>query len=460
MSAALQNGMDKRLAEFWREAEERTGNGSLVMDPGEIRQLAESPNSDLIAVLQTQALYGRPKSLAYYLYYLELTEAGDDELAFWRGRAGTAQAKAAIVRLDYQKTDDPSQMSDIIDRFVALADSGSPEVGIDIGKVVQDHFSTDKARIALAEKYLAKAAQAGFGKALWMLADFRRADRAARAELNRKYAPIIEARGDSSALLFAARYASDPEIKSRTLQRAIGVMPCDFDNAMQVLDEYSSLGSSAHVDQWLDIVEQLATGNGWRMVAAADRRLELQGDPQLPHVIELYTASMALGEQSAPSRLLKLYANAKAPTYDPDKAVAMFTTLIGDADVEELGNLLQRVSKAAPVIRDPVLAKVSVPELYAGFAEQGSPLGMREFARLIRDGRTKNNPVEATAWFEKAAASGDAEAMVDLAKAYAFGVGVKPSIEEATSWLKLASTKGNPEARQLLGTMVQQGATQ
>ena len=50
--------------------------------------------------LQTQALYGRPKSVAYYLDYLQRNGAAADEIGFWKERAAeTPKTRAAVLRL-------------------------------------------------------------------------------------------------------------------------------------------------------------------------------------------------------------------------------------------------------------------------------------------------------------------------------------------------------------------------
>ncbi len=43
--------------------------------------------------------------------------------------------------------------------------------------------------------------------------------------------------------------------------------------------------------------------------------------------------------------------------------------------------------------------------------------------------------------------------MVELAKAYAMGIGIQPSIQEATVLLKDAAGRGNAEAQRLLASM-------
>ena len=446
-------GANLELARYWDAIETGAANSSLVMQPEDIEMLSAGADPLTIATLQTQALYGRQKSVAYYLAYLERTGASESEVAFWKVRARkNPTIQAAIARLDYETSPSPGEVERILQTFQDLADE-LPEVGIDIGQITMDRFPQDAERVQEAETYLRRAVQAGFGKALWMLADMG-VHGTSKAEIYSEFASVIEARGDAQALMFAAAAVTDPERKAALLDRAIGVTPCDFETSLQLAGAHADLGDSAQVANWLDVSEELAKDTAWRYVAVADGRLKLQGDTQTPRAAELYALALEMGEDSAVRRLLKIYSDAESPLYQPSKAAEMLKTLLHSAEAEDIEGLLKRVRRSPPEIRDLVLVNLSVIELYRKPAEAGNPVAMRELAELIRvEKSTQETAIEAATWFKKAADLGDAEAMVELAKAYALGLGVKPSLSSATSWLKLAAAGGNPEAKTLLATM-------
>ncbi|CAN5191074.1 hypothetical protein BH10PSE7_BH10PSE7_12770 [soil metagenome] len=448
------NGTDDRLAAFWHENDIGTGNKSLVMKPADIERLVQEPDPIMVATLQTQALYGRPKSVAYYLDYLQRQGAAPEEISFWKERATeTPKTRAAVLRLAYRAASGPAEKKRILDGLIELAEAKTANVGIDIGEIVLKDFPQDAKAAALAKKYLREAAQSGNGKALWMLTELDRGNAAAAAGLYGEFASVIDTRGDTPALLFAAKMNTDAKKRSDLLNRAVGAMVCDFDSVLSVASAYAGSGEVQQTEQWLHVGETLAAGNGWYHVALADARLKLQGNEKLARAVELYAIAMNMGEQSAPGRLLKLYGDRKSPVYSAPKAALMFKTLLARADVEQIADLLTRVGKAPPEIKNSVLADISVPELYRRPAEAGNTIAMREFGKLVRSGATEANPASATAWFMKAASQDDAESMVELAKAYAFGVDVEPSVSEAAAWLQKAAEKGNAEARQLLATM-------
>ena len=81
-------------------------------------------------------------------------------------------------------------------------------------------------------------------------------------------------------------------------------------------------------------------------------------------------------------------------------------------------------------------------------------VAMRELALYLRStGTSVAEARDASSWLKRAAEAGDAVAMVELAKAYAMGIGIEPSIQQATVLLKDAAGLGNPEAQQLLASM-------
>jgi TPR repeat protein len=79
---------------------------------------------------------------------------------------------------------------------------------------------------------------------------------------------------------------------------------------------------------------------------------------------------------------------------------------------------------------------------------------LRELGLYLRStGTTVAEAQDASSWLKRAAEGGDAIAMVELAKAYAMGIGIEPSIQQATVLLKDAAGLGNPEAQRLLASM-------
>lgn len=100
-------------------------------------------------------------------------------------------------------------------------------------------------------------------------------------------------------------------------------------------------------------------------------------------------------------------------------------------------------------LRERINGAQTVEELLAA-AQKGKPAAMRKLATYyLYQGDSDN----AIAWYEKAAASGDSEAMLELGNAYYTGAGVTESMENARQWWDLAVQAGNMEAKALLNVM-------
>ncbi len=70
-------------AEYWRGIEAATGTQTLSFKPEEMADLAEDTDELTFAILQTQALYGRPTALASFMELLERNGAEETQVAFW-----------------------------------------------------------------------------------------------------------------------------------------------------------------------------------------------------------------------------------------------------------------------------------------------------------------------------------------------------------------------------------------
>ena len=182
--------------------------------------------------------------------------------------------------------------------------------------------------------------------------------------------------------------------------------------------------------------------------------MAMGGEERAKTAIELFDQAVAMGDDTAVSRLVKIYADPDSEDYAPTKAVAMFKRMIDDAPVADLGKIREKVLKAPPAIQTAVMGEVDWSARYAAAAASGDAVAMRELALYLRStSTTVAEARDASSWLKRAAEAGDAVAMVELAKAYAMGIGIEPSIQQATVLLKDAAGLGNPEAQQLLASM-------
>ena len=448
-------GIDLRLASFWQRTEDAAGNATKFMSMDDIDALDPENHPIELARLQTHALYGRPNSVAYYLDYLKSKGASADMLAFWQARVDPAPAIVdAVARRTLLEFPTAETINTAIAALKSAVAAGLPRAPVDLAGVLLDYFPNDAKRHEEAIGYLQEAAAKGNGEAILRLLPIMQASGISTEALFERYSTVIEARGDADALIFAAGVTDDAAKKRDYLYRAASVVDCTFENTVKIAGAFVATADDAETEHWLQVSLQLAGDDGWRQVAIADRYMAMGGPERAKTAIALYERGVELGDDTAVSRLVKIYSDPDSQDYAPTKAVAMFKRMIDDAPVVKLAELRVKVQKAPTAIRTALSEEVDWTARYAAAAATGDIVAMRELALYLREtGTTADDAKTASQWLIRAADGGDATAMVELAKAYAMGIGLAPSIKQAQLLLKDAAGLGNAEAQHLLVTM-------
>lgn len=448
-------GADLRLASFWQHTEDAAGNSTEFMSSDDIGALDPGTDPIALARLQTHALYGRPNSVAYYMDYLSRNGASPEMLAFWQSRVDPEAATVdALARHRVEVSPTPEVIEQTIAALKEARANGLQRAAVDLGSLLLDYFPNDAERQKEAADYLEEAAQRGSGEAILRLLPLEQQLGTSEAELAARYNQAIEDRGDADALIFAASTTTDVAKRRDYLYRAASVVDCTFENTIKLAGAFVETEDDAETDHWLKVSERLAGDDGWRHVAIGDRYMAMGGAERALVAIALYEHGVELGDDTAVSRLVKIYADPDSGDYAPPKAVAMFKRMIDDANVADLGKIREKVLKAPPAIRTAVMDEVDWPARYAAAAATGDVVAMRELALYLRqNGTTLTEARDASNWLKRASDGGDSIAMVELAKAYAMGIGIEPSIQQATLLLKDAAGLGNAEAQRLLATM-------
>jgi len=448
-------GADLRLASFWQFTEDAAGNSTEFMDNEDIGALNAAEDPIDLARLQTHALYGRPNSVAYYVDYLQRSGASQEMIDFWQARITPISATVdAQARHRVNMSATPEVIAEAIAQLQQARADGLPRASVDLGSLLLDYFPNDPARKAEAISYLEEGAALGQGEAILRLLPLEEeAGTASSEDLLARYQQAIEDRGDADALLFAASTSHDMAQKRDYLYRAASVVDCTFENTIKLAGAFVDTEDDAETEHWLQVSLRLAGEDGWRHVAIGDRYMAMGGPERARTAIALYQDGVKLGDDTAVGRLVKIYADPNGADYAPTKAVEMFKRMIGDAQVADLGKIREKVEKSPPAIRTAVMDEVDWKARYAAEAATGDTVAMRELGLYLRDNGTPEDASDASSWLKRAADSGDVTAMVELAKAYALGLGIRPSIQQAQVLLKDAAGQGNEEAKRLLASM-------
>lgn len=449
-------GADLRLASFWQFTEDAAGNSTEFMDSDDIGSLDASADPIELARLQTHALYGRPNSVAYYVDYLQRNGASQAMLDFWQARITPVSATVdAQARHRVNMNATPEVIEESIAQLKQAREDGLPRAAVDLGSLLLDYFPNDPAKKAEAIGYLEEGAAQGQGEAILRLLPLEEEAGTANAkDLLARYRQAIEERGDADALIFAASNERDPAKKHDYLYRAASVVDCTFENTIKLAGAFVDTEDNAETEHWLQVSQRLAGDDGWRHVAIGDRYMAMGGPDRARTAIALYQEGVKLGDDTAVGRLVKIYADPDSADYAPAKAVEMFKRMIDDAEVADLGKIRDKVEKSPPAIRTAVMDQVDWKARYAAAAATGDVTAMRELGLYLRQtGTSMAEAKDASEWLKRAADGGDVTAMVELAKAYAMGIGIAPSIQQAQVLLKDAAGLGNEEAKRLLASM-------
>ena len=259
----------------------------------------------------------------------------------------------------------------------------------------------------------------------------------------------------------------------------------------------ASVAAESPVVKWVPLAELI---NKWESVPFAEvRQLAITGDVLAQHYLgycyvegvrvspdpaegeKWYQRAMQAGYLSSANNLGLLYQRGLLGTNDYAKAVSHYRYAAergNDQAQANLGIVLQRGTAGNP---DPQEAK----RWFQLAADQGHPVAMVELGRLYRFGlgleknpttaaywfekavREKNStlalsnlgllyeaegePAKAFRYFERAAESGDSEAMVKVYLYFWQGNGVTRNRAEAMEWLKKSAEAKNPWAECLMG---------
>ena len=445
---------DFEVADFWANSSSAAGNATIQITASELAALAAGADQQRIATLQTHALLGRPSAVASYRTFLADAGAGPEVLAFWDDRIASNLSTAATV-LRRQLADDatPGLIDAALVSFGMMQEKGVKGAGLDVATLLIDRFPGDPALQEEGMRALVSAAQSGSGDAIWRLLAEKEPQGIGRAELYAELADGIDARGDSDAMLFAATAVADPAKRLSYMRQAVAVAPCTFDSAFTIAETYATIGAPDEAARWIEVALHMAEDNARRFTALGDVYAALPGIDFQSKAVALYVRGEDLGDGVAFDRLAKLYQDAALPTYSPTKAIALYRDAMADATVTELSGLLAKLPGAPPAIRSGVLKDFSIADAYRGRAETGDAEAMVALASYLQDTGVQADGSEAVTWLQKAAAVGETRAMVALAKAYALGVGVVPSLERSRALLEEAAAKGSNEARTLLANM-------
>ena len=457
-----QAGDSPRVAEatYWQQQEAATASANLDLSARELLALNHRDDPLQIAVLQAQALYGRPTSLASYLKFLEGSEMATPEMrAFWNEYSGRfPDVLTALAKLEFELAQSPQQRQSALALLRQEYQRSGAQSALDLAQAILDYDSDITGSLDQVRSLLATSAETGQGAAIRLLASLDPDDLTGASTYD-AFADVIAARGDFDALVFAVPHLDDGE-RERYLARAISVIPCDYKNVMQMVELFQSIDQPEQMAQWLEIASNLTGGNAWAMVDLADKYLELGGPETTTAAEALYSEALLRGDASAARSLFAMLVDDRSEVYDTERAATMLKAAVETEKFEVLTAYLSRYRRASPETRQALAAVVDMPAAHRLAAESGDVFAMRTYAMYLREtAQTAGDLTASTDWLSQAAAGGDTTAMAEFGYALAFGIGTAPDPDEAVAWLQRAAANGSQKAQAITALLNMQDGT-
>ncbi|MDX8354908.1 hypothetical protein [Cognatiyoonia sp. IB215182] len=434
-------------AAHWRDVEAATDSANIEISANDLIALTAEDDPLTIATIQSQALYGRPKSLASYLKFLEFYDRATPEiLAFWEEYSGQyAQVLKALAQLELELAESPLERLAAIDLLRQEYRSSGTPAALALAEALLDYDSTVADSSVEVVRLLTEPAMAGEGAAMRLLASTDVNDPTGRATYE-QFADVIAANGDFDALIFAIPFVDDAT-RETYIARAVGVMLCDYKNVMTLADLSLALDDKEEALRWMDIAQHLVEENAWAMTDLARTHLQIEGMDAAETAQAFFERAYAKGDPSAARGLFELLVAPEAETYDPDRAAEMLLASVDNPDRKVLEGYLARYRRADPVAQAAIGANIDMPEIYLTAANNGDVFAMRTYAMYLRDNAAAAQDLAtSTDWLVRAAEGGDTTAMAELGYALAFGLGTAPNPQEALVWLEKAAANGSVKA--------------
>ena len=440
-------GPDIANATIWRERALGAGNKRVELDQLFETGAAGPDAKSRIAMLRSNALSGSSDALAYLInaYGNNAGKMGGNEAAeFWRARlASDASAMWRYAKLVSTAPETRKLMQDAVN-------AGSVTAKIDLAKLlIETGGSSDPALAKVADGLLVETAMQGRGESLEILRERMAAQSMQSMMKDGGLREVIEARGDYRAFIVAARLSASAAERKDLLASAAVLADCSFDGALRMAKAYSEFGQPADAVRWARIAGALTGTGGSNPFRLAEFYRGIGPRAFATQIDDLLNRAAKAGHGGAMLRLLRASADRSSPDFNRKKAMMLAESMSASKDPKAL-HMVARVLAGAED-DNPRYANES-RDILRRASELGYPPAMRDYGiELLRD--TKNGETSMAAgidWLTRAAGLGDAKAMVELARAFAVGLGVGVSKEKAKELLRNAQKLGNDEAAGML----------
>lgn len=435
-------------AGLWAMQYGTTRHAHVTMSATDLIGLDPYREPETIAQIQSQALEGRPNAVAEQAQYIQSGAlASETALRVWADRLDRSdQSLEAFVELDFELATSPSERAQAVELFRRVYLNNGVTTALDLAIALIEDHARDPETADEIVRLLVQASNRGEGAAIRLLSRLGDPDWSPRTVFE-TYAPIIEARGDFLALMYAIPFLEDRAKVDDYIDRAVSLMNCGTKDADELGDAHATWQDAQGSYHWRRVGLSFENGHVLSKLRLSDAQMGYFDKGRAPSAQDIAARAAADGEPLAHRRLFRMTADEGITSYDPDAAVTHLLTGIGVGDTAWA---LRAYRKAGDTVRRGVERNHDIAALYRDAAQAGDPEARYSLGMLLREGAQDADALTRSArWLEAAAQSGHDEAMVEYAFALGFGLGVPRDAETALVWLDRAAAAHNPDAQPL-----------
>ena len=436
-------------ADVWAANYRATQDRTVEVTSQDLISLDPYKKPEMLALIQTQALAGRPVSLANYLERVQLNPfATVDAQRLWAGRVNQSdKALEVFGELEFALSSNPAERNLAVELFRRIYLNNGVTSALDLGVALTEDDSRDPAIAKEIIDMLTKAGNRGEGAAIRLKARLL-ARTQPQEVVYQEFKTVIEERGDFLALMFAIPYV-DKDKAADYLDRAVALMNCGTKDSDELGDAGTILLDPALSDHWRQVGLTFDGGHLLSKLNLSNPQLALFDTGPAPTAKDVYARNLADGDRSALRNLFSLSADPDLKTYDPEAAVGQLTALLKTGNAEDEAWVLANYRLAGPAVRALMTQKINMKDLYGKAAQRGDPVAKLDLALMLRDTATGIADLKASArWLQDSAEAGNVGAMTELGEVLASGIGVPQDRKAALVWLEKAAAAGDNRAKE------------
>lgn len=426
-------------AKFWADAYRATGTEPVTASPTDLARFDPRYEPEAVAQIQSLAIAGHGKSAGDWLQLLQSDRTtSDDTLRYWAARVARSDtALEQYMSSEYELSLTAQERRNAIELFRRIYLDVGSSISLDLALTLIQDAGRDPVVASQIEQLLTNSARRGQGAAIRMLHRLTGRD---AADIYRKFAADIEARGDFVAFVFAAPFVSDITF-DRYMERAVALMNCNSKDVTELVEAFASRNRTEQALHWVKVGMAMEGGNSLFKLGLSDRQSQ-----DFNRGVSIAHDTLHLPADSSDAfdhhrQLFLAQSDPAGPEFNPTSAAAHLATIFRSASRKEYIWAVQQYRNADLRVRKELDRVIDIKSALRRSAQRNDHVAQYELGLILRSlAKDQSDLKESLHWLSLAAETGNTKAMVDLAYSIGFGVGRDADPKLALIWLDRADS--------------------